>query len=258
MIQLAEHFSSEDKSRHSDWLRQQRWFVKARKDHERREEISDQLEEDALSLAADVIMATQIQIEEFEARLDAYDEATVIALMENQEKLDDINRRLSEVEIRIQDMLDRAYVMEDGRRVFLTADRTQAFDEQGTEISRDELDFGLVPKSNPTWESISGAFSEQDELLAEYKKTALERQQILEFQEKVDQARERVADGELTKDDLDDLDAELADAVPPSVKAHMPDFSLAKNAPKARDAFAAHANPTVSANIAPSTMAPQL
>lgn len=105
MIQLAEHFKCDDKSRHSEWLRQQRWFVKARKDHERREEISDQLEEDALSLATNVIMATQIQIEEFELKLDAYDEATVIALMENQEKLDDINRRLSEVEIRIQEML---------------------------------------------------------------------------------------------------------------------------------------------------------
>ena len=237
MIQLGEHFRSDDRSRHSEWLRRRQWFIKARRDNAHQEQITDKIEDEVLSLAAEATMATEIQIEEFRVKLDTYDEAIVISLMENQDRLDDISRRLADVEMRIQDMLDRAYVMEDGRRVFLTEDQTQAFDENGTEITRDEFDFGLVPKNNPTWESLSGAFSEQDNLKADYKAANVEREQILEFQGKVDAARERIADGEISKDELDDLGSELAEVTPTSVKKHMPGYSTADKAPKAKAAF---------------------
>ncbi len=150
--------------------------------------------------------------------------------------------------MRIQDMLDRAYVMEDGRRVFLTEDQTQAFDENGTEVTRDEFDFGLVPKNSPTWETIMRARSGKDTLLADYKATNIERKQILEFQEKVDAARERVADGEISNDELDDLGADLSEATPASVKKHVSGFSSADYAPNAKSAFSASTNP---ANIGP-------
>ena len=244
MIQLREHFRSDDRSRHSQWLRQQRWFLKSRLEQARKEEATEKLQDQMLSLMAEVVMATEIQIEQFQAKIDSYDEATVIALMENQEKLDEILTRLSEVEIRIQDMLDRAYAMEDGRRVFLTEDRTKAFDETGTEVTRDELDFGLVPKNNPTWESLSKAFSEQDGLMADYKQAMFEREQILEFQNKIDEARERVADGEISKEELDDLDAELLDAMPPSVRANVPGFDSAENAPDLKSEFQSPADPS--------------
>lgn len=256
MIQLGKHFRGDDQSRHSQWLRQQKWFVKARQEQDRKEDIADKLEEEILAFAIDAVLATELQIEKFKTKLDAYDEATVKALMENQGKLDDIIRRLSEVEMRLQDMLDRAYVMEDGRRVFLTKDRTQAFDEHGTEITHDELDFGLVPKSNPTWESRSGAVVEQDKLLSEYKDVSIERQEILKFQEKADTARERVADGKITKSELDDLDTDLSDAMPPSVKSHLPGYDTAENAPNAKSAFTAHANSTDIAPIAIPQQAP--
>ncbi len=244
MIQLGEHFRSDDRSRHSEWLRRRQWFIKARRDNARQEAITDKIEDEVLSLAAEATMATEIQIEEFKVKLDTYDEAIVISLMENQDRLDEISKRLSEVEIRIQDILDRAYVMEDGRRVFLTEDQTQAFDENGTEVTRDEFDFGLVPKNSPTWESLSGAFSEKDTLLTDYKATTTEREQILEFQEKVDAARERVADGKISNDELNDLGSELAEATPASVRKHTPGFSAADNAPNAKVAFAANASPT--------------
>lgn len=41
MMALREHFSRNDRSRHSEWLRQRKWFIKARQDQERKEEIAD-------------------------------------------------------------------------------------------------------------------------------------------------------------------------------------------------------------------------
>lgn len=244
MIQLGEHFRTDDRSRHSDWLRQQHWFIKARHDQVRREEITEQLEEDFAAFATDVAMASQVRIAEFEARLDAYDEATVKALMENQKALDLVNTQLEE-------MLDRAYVLEDGRRVFKTEDCTQVFDEFGKEVTFSELDSDQITPDMPTWEQASPFFERKRQL-------ELERTQIHEFQEKVDAARERVADGEIPEAELEELDAELAGAMPPSVKAHIPGSPVVENAPKAKEAFTTHANPTSPANTAPSAIVPQL
>ncbi|WP_297339339.1 hypothetical protein [Pseudophaeobacter sp.] len=95
MVALGEHFNSEDRSRHSEWLRQQRWFIKARHDHQHRQEIADKLEDGVTSLAAEVVMASQSQIKSFEVKLDSYDEATVMALMENQELIDAVQDRIA-------------------------------------------------------------------------------------------------------------------------------------------------------------------
>ena len=40
MVKLGEHFASDDRSRHSEWLRQQQWFIKARQDNQRRDIVS--------------------------------------------------------------------------------------------------------------------------------------------------------------------------------------------------------------------------
>lgn len=68
-----------------------------------------------MAVAAAEVAATEIQIRQFNAKLDVYDQATVDALMENQ--------RLREaVQAKMDAMLDRAFVVEDGRRVFKSAD----------------------------------------------------------------------------------------------------------------------------------------
>ena len=189
-----------------------------------------------------MIVATELEIQQFEAKLDDYDEAIVKALEKNRIAMDELILQLAEVDARIQSMLDQAYVMEDGRRVFLTKDRTQAFDERGVEVTREELDFDLVPQSAPAWEDVSTAFSRRDQLKHEYDRLAKERAGILEFQEKVDVARERIANGEISKSELDDLDAELADAMPPSVKAQTADGVTANNILAIKTEFSATAN----------------
>lgn len=217
MVKLGEHFASDDRSRHSEWLRQQRWFIKARQDTQRRDTIEDKAEQDVSAFATAVVMATPIQIEEFEIKLDSYDGAIVAALMENQELLDAVRND-------IVAMLAQAYVLEDGRRVFKTEDGTQVFDEFGTEVPADEVDPLQIDDSLPTWE----AFSAKNDL---EQSLATERAQIFEFQEKVDAARDQIAEGDISETDLEALDADLLDTMPPAVRNHVAGLEPATPAP---------------------------
>lgn len=122
MIQLADHFRNNDRARHSQWLRHQRWFIKARREHHRKEVATDKMEEDILSFAAETIMATQIQIDEFKARidryetklddydtkLDIYDAAITSALIERLQ-------RLEILEVHHAELLANAFLLEDVR-----------------------------------------------------------------------------------------------------------------------------------------------
>ena len=209
MVQLADHFRTVDGRNRSDWERLQRQFARKRVEQERREKLEDRFDDQVLAFATEVAMANERQLAEFAAKLDAYDQATVTALMDNQERLD-------AVQARIAVMLEQAYVHEDGRRVFKTEDGTQVFDEFGQELSHEEIDFDLIGPDRPTWE----AYSAEREL----EKTLItERTELLEFQTRIDEARDRVADGEISEADLADLDAELADLAPPAVRSQLPE-----------------------------------
>ncbi|MBT8167599.1 hypothetical protein [Falsiruegeria litorea] len=212
MVQLGEHFRTVDGRNRSDWERLQRQFAQKRIEQERREKLEDRLDDQLVALAVEVIMATELQLKQFSAKLDTYDEATVVALMENQERLDAVQARISL-------MLDQAYVHEDGRRVFKTEDGTQVFDEFGEELSAEEIDFDLIGAERPTWEAYSAERALENDLMAE-------RAEILEFQEQVDAAREQVAEGDISEADLEALDAELMDIMPLAVRANVPGMEM--------------------------------
>ncbi len=209
MVDLGNHFRR-DESRHSEWLRQRKWFVKAREDQNKREQNAEKLEEGMIAYAAEVIAATEIQIKQFEVKLNSYDAATVTALMENQKQLDVVNAR-------IEAMLQQAYVMEDGRRVFKTEDGTQVFDESGQEVSSDELDFDLIDDNRPTWGTYQSDTDVRDDLLSE-------RENLNVYQQKLDEAREQVSGGDISQDELEELDAELLEMMPDAVRSNVPDI----------------------------------
>jgi len=258
MIRLSDHFANKERNRHSEQLRQKQWFIKARQDREHREMLEDRMDENLAAFATSVIVASELDILHVVAKLDVYDEAVIKALEKNRIATDELMLQLADVDVRIQSMLDRAYVMEDGRRVFLTRDRTQAFDEHGTEVPRNELDFDLVPHTTPTWEDVSTAISERNEIRQDYDRLTQERADILEFQEKVDAARDRITEGSMAKSELDDLDAELADAVPPSVKAQTADIDNANSIPAVKTEFSATASPVTTLDPATPTIDPRL
>jgi hypothetical protein len=208
MVALIEHFQSEGPGRASEWARQHRWFIKAKHDNQRREELADKVDNNATAAGIAVsVAATTVQIKEFETKLDSYDAAVVTALMDNQELLDAVQGR-------IDALLLQAHMMEDGRRVFLTEDGTQVFDVHGGEVTADEMDFGLIPATAPTWEDYQGEVETEQALTSE-------RAGLITYQEKLDAAREGIADGEISEVDLEELDADLLEAMPYSVRDHV-------------------------------------
>ncbi len=207
MINLVNHFTHDD-SHHSEWLRQRKWFIKAREDKVQREEAEAKLEENVSSFATGIIVATELEIQAFEAKLDTYDAATVTALMENQKQLDTVNAQ-------IEAMLAQAYVMEDGRRVFKSEDGSRVIDEHGKDVSPDELDFDLIDSNLPTAEDFEKNIDISVKLEAR-------KNELVEYQEKLDDARERVSEGHLSAEDIEELNAELLEDMPEPVQAHVP------------------------------------
>lgn len=206
MVNLGNHFSRVG-GRNSEHARQHKWFIKARQDHQKREEMSDKLEDNATALAVEVILATEKQIYEFKIELDKYNTATVAALMETQKQLDAVNTE-------IEEMLNRAYVMEDGRRVFKTEDGAEVYDEYDKFVGRDELDYDLISPDYPTANSYKNLTQKREGL-------EIKKQESLEFQRKVDEAEELAESGTATSSDIDRLKAELRESIPDDVKAQM-------------------------------------
>ncbi len=279
MILLVDHFRSDDRNRHSNWLRQQRWFIKARQEHHRKEDIADKLDDEILSIAIEATVAAEIQIREFEsrmdafetrldkydARLDAHNTAITKALMENRELLDLLSERLLQVETDLQNMLDRAYVMEDGTRVFKSEDGVTVIDEFGKTVDREILDPNLVPNNGDTSERYLERLTFKQETLEIESNALVNRQKlhdaadnIVELKErsavahtKISEYRERIKDGGLTVEEIEEFDAELLDAMPPSTlptlpasaMKHLSGIDTTDNAPAVKMTFTATANP---------------
>jgi hypothetical protein len=77
----------------------------------------------------------------------------------------------------------QAYVLPDGRHLFNTNDGQRVFGESGAQLKREELDPGLVGDKLPKWEAMKPQLDARHDL-------EQERGKLLEFQAKVDKARE--------------------------------------------------------------------
>lgn len=196
----------------SEVLRKERekWFIAAREQRELKELKAEKSEEEFLDFVTSAVLATEIEVQEFQAQLDIYDEATVKALMENAKALEAVNAR-------IQKNLKSAHVMEDGTRVFKSEDGTWGIDEHGQRFDSETHDMYSIPSTRVTAEEAEKDFIERD--LLEREKT-----EILEFQEKSDYARERSNSDDFTKEELDELGKELEAEMPGAVKRQLPDY----------------------------------
>lgn len=210
MLKVMENF--ELQTLRSEELRDERekWFIAAREQQEQKDIRAEKTDDELFDLATAVILATVVEVQEFQAKLDTYDEATVKALMQNQEAIE-------AVEARMADKLEHAYVMDDGRKVFKSEDGTWAIDSTGNRLDDSSNDIDSIPQTKFTAEEF-----EADTL--ELNKLNIERRQILEYQEKLYHARERSNSDDFTKEELDELDNELEAEMPDAVKRQMPDY----------------------------------
>ena len=216
MLRVLETF--EIQALRSEHLRRERekWFIAAKDHREQKELKAERAEKEFLDFATATILATEIEIQEFQARLDIYDEATVKALIENQQALDLL-------QIQIADMLSTAHVMEDGTRVFKSEDGTWAVDEHGNRLDTDTHDIDQIPQTKHTAEQYLDIHEQKKQLMQE-------RQDILDYQEKLDAARERSNSDDFTKDEMDELDKELQSEMPQAVKRQLPDYTPSQEA----------------------------
>ncbi len=158
--------------------------------------------------AAVVVPASQERIATFETDLTLYETATVEALMKNA-------RQMEIVHAQMEALLAQAHVMDDGRRVFRTQDGTQVFDEFGQQVSREEIHPDVIPDSAPFWEEYSPIYSNKNRLSAE-------RQNLLAYQDRLDAARDTIAEGNITEADLDALQTSLANDMPDPIRRLLP------------------------------------
>lgn len=187
-------------------------FTQQQFDERKRRERADDLRNEAsdlLDVASLIITAEQAT--EFRLELDGYDAATVGALQHNLEQQALVRKRLD-------DMLARAYVLPDGRRVFKTEDGLRVFDEFGAEVGPEIVDPDAIGDDAPRWEEYDDKQKAME---------ALEREQaeILDFQEKLDDARERLDSGEMTQEEYDRLREDLKADMPDAVRAQIPELA---------------------------------
>ncbi|MDX3973491.1 hypothetical protein [Shinella sp.] len=196
-----------DFARSAEYRRDLERFMKEQeRERAKKSDKEDRLDDDMADLAV-TVMAGDSEIAEFTKRLDNYRTATVESLMENEEKL-------AEVQKRLDDMLGKAHVLPNGRRVFKTKDGLRVFDESGTELSADSVDPETIENWRPNAEEYVTDFRQKQTLLED-------RERKLDFLDRMDKMEERIEEGDLTQDDLKELEDELDTFTPPDIRARV-------------------------------------
>lgn len=272
MIELATHFRNDDRNRHSEWLRQRKWFIKAKQDQTRREDAAEKLVDDLTALAVEAVIATDLQIRQFEtrlanyeskldqydAKLDIYDETVTRALIEHLE-------RLQILETRHAELLDNAFVLENGTKVFKSKDGTFVVDEVGGKLSLDIVDPDIIPDGFTTAEDLTASLdametenAEINELHRAQAEIDAAREQSSLAREKLDAAKDALDKHGITVQEIEDLDADLEGLVPTKLPSlpksaikHLSGISNAGKLPDAQSAFVANANPADQKEAAP-------
>jgi hypothetical protein len=149
-----------------------------------------------------------IESVELQAQIARHDQAIIEALIENEERLAAADRR-------VEKLLGEAHILPDGRRVFKTEDGLRVFDEFGREVGADDVDPASIDDFRPSWETASSELDARDALVEE-------RRDLLDYQHKLDEAQDKLANGDMSQSDLDQLHSLMADDVPEAVRRHLP------------------------------------
>lgn len=185
------------------------WLEKERKARDADDRAEAVRKEEAALIT---LLAEPAEIAELRAEVDRYDALTTEALLANEEQL-------AEVSDDMRVLLDRAYVLPGGRRVFKTEDGSHIFDEHGKEVTGFDPD--TIEDVRPKWESFAPLRERNIELSAE-------RADLLAYQDRLDDTRDRQDKRDLTKDELDNLQKGLEAEMPDVIrrKSREPDVEV--------------------------------
>lgn len=186
---------------------------RAERQRRERDGREDEKGPDLLDMAALII--SEAEIVAFRLEIDRYDTATIEALYANETALALIMQQKD-------DLLMRAYVLPDGRRVFKSEDGVRVFDEHGDQLAEDDIDPDLIGRAHPTWERYHPILHEEDRLIRE-------REALLAYQGKLDEARDRLDAGDMTREEFDTMRDDLAATMPKAVRSYIPELASAQN-----------------------------
>jgi hypothetical protein len=174
----------------------------------RKKEQEERAEAGAEDILDMVIMATSTELAAFDVTINHYETATYDALIENERLLEIVRQRHEE-------MLEKAYTLPDGRKVFESEDGLRVFDADGNELDATVI----TPEEIEDWRPKHEAFQADRDELADLE---AQRAEIIGYQERLELAREQVKDGEISQSDLDALEQELAADIPDAVRNEFP------------------------------------
>jgi hypothetical protein len=130
--------------------------------------------------------------------------------------LRDIDRDIRHNREQHEKLLDNAYRLDDGRRVFMTRDSTAAYDEEGKKLS--DHDFAKLPKQellgHTKWDQLEASD-------AGWKQLKREREQVVQYQTEGRDLARRVASGKLSKDDLERFEEKHEENMPARLRSHV-------------------------------------
>jgi len=227
---------------HSDTLRKERekWFIASKHHKEQKELKQEKAEDEFFDLVASAILADPIEVEAFRADLDTYDALTVEAIMENREILEQLYLERDAA-------LDNAHLLEDGTHVFKSEDGVRVFDKDGKQLAPDAIDPDLIDDRRTTHEEWQG-------ITDQIKKHEIIDQKLLDYQERLDTARERLDDRELTQEEFDELKEGIEKDMPIEVRRKLPDYDPSQETDLTSDFTATNAVEQA-AKLAPADMA---
>ena len=156
-----------------------------------------------------MVVANEYEVTAFKQELDTYDLATMHALLEKSKILEQLYRQRDR-------LLDNAYRLDDGTRVFKSEDGVTVINEAGEEIPADVV----------TPEEIGDHHTKAEEYLSVNEKIDEHQavdQRLRDYQEQLDAARELVNSGEMTKEELEDYRRQLQADMPLEVRQQLPD-----------------------------------
>ena len=212
-------------------------FLQRQLDEQKRRDRKEDIEQGSDGLDMAVAVITTVEAAQFKMELDTYDVAVVNALNENDRKMEIAQAEWDRI-------LAKAHVLPDGRRVFKNDDGTKVFDEFEQEVPLEVIHPDEIDDSRPRWKVAQKA-------IGTIKSIAQERTEVLEYQAKLDEARERVNSGEMTREELDRYHEELKAEIPDAVRQQIPELADDPKAAVAASAAKA-AELDFSGDVAPS------
>lgn len=181
------------------------WQLRDQEDRNKKAQLNQkqETESDAVADYALSIISVE-QSDQFQSEITVFQEATTEALI-HQEKL------IEKARIELQEVIDQAYILEDGRKAFKDREGLKVYDIDGNELGETIITADEIPDHHPRIEDLL----ERREQLQ-----ILEREQteILEFQDKLDEARDRLDRGDLTQQEFKDLRDDIYDSAPQAVR----------------------------------------